>query len=199
MMAARPRCGEAKKVAKGTGIMALTANARLPRNKKSGHQFLIAAKDRGFPQRGGVLAATYGRESAGLAVPRTMNSARSAGRIKPTHFPAAYPGEGQNRWLARCHYLPTLEAASGTARPTRHLAGWTVPDDLLLQELPRLLFQHPHCDLRRVLVVAVDAVRLLLEGRFVRRVNVAEGLRVAIDQREPRALHLDHDPVAGAE
>src|SRR6185437_14694495 len=54
MMAARPRCGEAKKVAKGTGIMALTANARLPRNKKSGLQFLIAAKDRGFPQRGGV-------------------------------------------------------------------------------------------------------------------------------------------------
>ena len=53
-MAARPRCGEAKKVAKGTGIMALTANARLPRNKKSGLQFLIAAKDRGFPQRGGV-------------------------------------------------------------------------------------------------------------------------------------------------
>jgi len=50
MMAARPRCGEAKKVAKGTGIMALTANARLPRNKKSGLQFLIAAKDRGFPQ-----------------------------------------------------------------------------------------------------------------------------------------------------
>src|SRR6185312_5889315 len=54
MMAARPRCGEAKKVAKGTGIMALTANARLPRNKKSGLQFLIAAKDRGFTQRGGV-------------------------------------------------------------------------------------------------------------------------------------------------
>src|SRR6185437_5663203 len=54
MMAARPRCGEAKKVAKGTGIMALTANARLPRNKKSGLQFLIAAKDRGFPQEGGV-------------------------------------------------------------------------------------------------------------------------------------------------
>ncbi|HXD85489.1 MAG TPA: hypothetical protein VN641_03280, partial [Urbifossiella sp.] len=45
--------GEAKKVAKGTGIMALTANARLPRNKRSGLQFLIAAKDRGFPQRGG--------------------------------------------------------------------------------------------------------------------------------------------------
>src|SRR6185312_10331324 len=63
MMAARPRCGEAKKVAKGTGIMALTANARLPRNKKSGLHFLIAAKDRGFPQRGGVLAAIYGRES----------------------------------------------------------------------------------------------------------------------------------------
>ncbi|HXD85108.1 MAG TPA: hypothetical protein VN641_01355, partial [Urbifossiella sp.] len=42
---ARPRRGEAKKVAKGTGIMALTANARLPRNKKSGLQFLIAAKE----------------------------------------------------------------------------------------------------------------------------------------------------------
>jgi len=50
MMAARPRRGEAIKAAKGTDIMALAANARLPRKKKSGLQFLLPRKDRGFPQ-----------------------------------------------------------------------------------------------------------------------------------------------------
>src|SRR6185437_16539479 len=108
MMAARPRRGEAKKVAKGTGIMALTANARLPRKQKKRPPIFNCRERSRISAERGLLAAIYGRESAGLAVPRTMNSARSAGRIKPTHFPAAYPGEGQNRWLARCHYLPTL-------------------------------------------------------------------------------------------
>src|SRR6185312_4426375 len=90
MMAARPRSGEAKKVAKGTGIMALTSNARLPRNKKSGLQFLIAAKDRGFPQRGGVSG--HLRPRIGLTGgSKNDEFGRSAGRIKPTHFPAAYP------------------------------------------------------------------------------------------------------------
>src|SRR6185437_9754321 len=89
MMAARPRCGEAKKVAKGTGIMALTANARLPRNKKSGLQFLIAAKDRGFPQRGGVSG--HLRPRIGLTGGSNNDEFGSICWADKTHFPAAYP------------------------------------------------------------------------------------------------------------
>jgi len=61
MMAARPRRGEAKRVAKSLGNMALSANTRLPRKKKSGLPFFIAAKDRGLPQLGILSAAIYGR------------------------------------------------------------------------------------------------------------------------------------------
>src|SRR6185437_9495490 len=36
----------------------------------------------------------------------------------------------------------------------------------------------------------------LLKIRLAAGGNIDEGLRVAVDQREPAALHLDHDPVA---
>src|SRR5262249_11039281 len=51
------------------------------------------------------------------------------------------------------------------------------------------------CGLRRM----IDALRGLLKILLVRLVDVAEGLRVAIDQREPRALNLDHDAMPASE
>ncbi len=43
------------------------------------------------------------------------------------------------------------------------------------------------------------SVRRLPKVRLGRVVDVAEGLRVAVDDREPRALDLHHDPVTLAE
>src|SRR5687767_2093574 len=58
---------------------------------------------------------------------------------------------------------------------------------------------HTHGDPRGVFAVAVDAVRLLLEVLLARTVDVAERLRVAVHQREPRRLHLHHQPMARPE
>lgn len=55
-----------------------------------------------------------------------------------------------------------------------------------------------HGHLARVRCATVDGVGLLGEIVGFCGVDVAEGLRVAIDKREPRALHLDHQAVAGA-
>src|SRR6185437_6072507 len=103
MMAARPRCGEAKKVAKGTGIMALTANARLPRKqKKRPPIFNCREKIEDF-RREGVVSGHL-RPRIGLTGgSRNDEFGRSAGRIKPTHFPSAYPRLALRRNGRRLH------------------------------------------------------------------------------------------------
>ncbi len=51
--------------------------------------------------------------------------------------------------------------------------------------------------MRRQILRSVDAHRCRLEVRLGRRVDVRhERLRIAIDEREPGALHLNHQPVA---
>src|SRR5262249_33896998 len=60
-------------------------------------------------------------------------------------------------------------------------------------------FNHQYfqpCALRSA---AVKPLGCLLKIRGFRRRNVEEPLGIAIDDRKPRALDLDHDPVAGAE
>src|SRR5579862_4726461 len=43
--------------------------------------------------------------------------------------------------------------------------------------------------------IVEDADRLLLEIAVVGRINVHKFLRIPVNQREPAALYLDHEPV----
>ncbi len=56
-----------------------------------------------------------------------------------------------------------------------------------------------HLEMRRHLAGVVDALGRFLEIRLLGAVDVDKCLGVAVDQREPGALDLDHDLVTGAE
>src|SRR4051794_30704417 len=60
-------------------------------------------------------------------------------------------------------------------------------------------FHYPHHDPRFLVALVVDALRRLAEVLRLGGVNVGEGLRVAVGEREPGTLHLHHDLVPGPE
>src|SRR5437016_9462150 len=59
--------------------------------------------------------------------------------------------------------------------------------------------QDLHTNLRTGLRRAIDPLRCLLKVFFARLVNVAKFLRIAVHEREPRALHLHHDAMTASE
>src|SRR5262245_52974644 len=61
------------------------------------------------------------------------------------------------------------------------------------------LFHHPHRHPARHLAGPIHTVRRLLEISFLAVVNVAERLRIAVGEREPRTLDLHHYLVPSAE
>src|SRR2546423_141696 len=60
-------------------------------------------------------------------------------------------------------------------------------------------WQHQHCYSGRRIARAIHALGRFAKIFFLRRGDVHEGLRVAIDQREPRALHLHHHAMTAPE
>src|SRR6185436_11813738 len=58
------------------------------------------------------------------------------------------------------------------------------------------LYNYGHRNIRRILPRAKHLLRCACEVRLLRQKDVRhESLRVAIDHRKPRALHLHHYPV----
>ena len=56
-----------------------------------------------------------------------------------------------------------------------------------------------HRQLRRIRSTVIDPLRRSLKVSFLRVIDIDKLLRIAIDEREPRTLHLDHDPAAAHE
>jgi len=61
----------------------------------------------------------------------------------------------------------------------------------------QILFHNSERDSRRGCGIVIDPVRLLLEILLICCVDIAKSLRVAVDEREPRRLYLDHQAVTG--
>src|ERR1700754_2386078 len=59
-----------------------------------------------------------------------------------------------------------------------------------------MLLQHRQHDRGRMCRIVIDPDRRFLKIRSTAGLNVYKSLGIAIDQREPAALHLDHDPVS---
>jgi len=74
-------------------------------------------------------------------------------------------------------------------------------DDSALSQLEfqSALRQHKDLDTGRLILLTQNLLGSLLEVRGFGVGNVGEGLWIAIREREPRALHLDHDAMAAAE
>src|SRR5260221_11952613 len=62
-------------------------------------------------------------------------------------------------------------------------------------EMRTALLKHHHLQLRR----SIHALRRLPEILRFGVIDIAERLRIAIHQREPRALHVHHDPMPASE
>src|SRR5262245_151931 len=141
------------------------------------------------------------------AVHSAIRFARSSGAIRSNSS-----GPAPLAWAAHpCQPVRSLPSnrevnplgglgSAASARPAQRSVRTTGRDRIgVILWREEVSFDHAHRDARWHFGRTVHPVRGLSEVRLLGTVNVAERLRVPVGEREPGALHLNHDLVAGAE